>query len=101
MAHDPVRDGGPKNFQPGQILEVTGLTKAGSVHGDVAATALTVAGTGPLPAPLDLSNTNLLKVENERLRVKGAGQVFRIGDEGGLTLMQLMTPFRINTGFAP
>ena len=82
----------PRTFQPGQILEVTGLTKAGSVHGDVTATALTVVGTGPLPAPLDLSNTNLLKVENERLRVKGTGQVFRIGDEGGLTLMQLMTP---------
>jgi len=79
------------NLQPGQILEVTGKTDVGAVHCDIAATALHVVGTGPLPPPLDLSVPNLLTKENERLRVKATGQIFSIGNVGGRPSLQLLT----------
>ncbi len=80
------------NLQPGQILEVTGKTDAGPVHCDIDATALHVVGTGPLPAPVDLSVPNKLTEENERLRVKGTGQIFSIGNAGGRPSLELLTP---------
>jgi len=79
------------NLQQGQIIEVDGRTEVGAVHCDVAATVLRVVGTGPLPAPLDLADTNLLTVDNERLRVKAAGQIFNITETGGRPRLQLAT----------
>src|ERR1700722_10345306 len=80
------------NLQPGQILEVTGKTDVGAIHCDIDATALHVVGTGPLPAPVDLSLPNQLTKENERLRVKGTGQIFSISSVGRRPSLQLLTP---------
>ena len=80
------------NLQPGQILEVTGKTDVGAIHCDIDATALHVVGTGPLPAPVDLSLPNQLTKENERLRVKGIGQIFSISSVGRRPSLQLLTP---------
>ncbi len=85
-------DGTTTNLQPGQILEVTGKTDVGAIHCDIDATALHIVGTGPLPAPIDLSFTNQLTRENERLRVKGAGQIFSISSVGRRPSLQLLTP---------
>lgn len=91
LDHDPARDGGPTNLFPGQIIEVTGVTKVGPVHCDVLATALSVEGTGPLPEPLDLSDTNQLRVANERLRIKANGQVLNVGFANGHPRLQVIT----------
>jgi hypothetical protein len=79
------------NLQAGQILELTGKTEVGAVHCDVDAASLRIVGTAPLPLPLDLSATNLCSVENERLRVRAAGQIFGIGEAGGKPRLQLAT----------
>src|SRR5580700_511974 len=79
------------NLQPGQIIEVKGKTDAGALHADVAAASLRILGTGPLPAPLDLSNTNLLIADSERLLVKASGQIFNISDLGGRPRLHLAT----------
>src|ERR1039458_531915 len=92
VEHNPARDGGPTDLQPGQIVEVAGKTRTGVVHCDVVASALSIVGTGPLPLPLDLSNTNSFNVENERLRVEGTGQVLEVGAGGGRPRLQLVTP---------
>jgi signal transduction histidine kinase/uncharacterized protein YdeI (BOF family) len=86
-----LQDGAVTNLQPGQIIEVTGKTEPGPVHCDVAAGALRVVGTNAVPAPLDLSVTNRLSVENERLRVKATGQVFGVDAIGARPALQLLT----------
>ena len=88
-----VRDPAISNdFQAGQIIELTGKTHAGPVHCDIAAKELRVVGTGAPPEPLDLTVKGHLAVENERLRVKGTGQVFSIGNNGGRPRLHLLTP---------
>jgi signal transduction histidine kinase len=93
-----VPDISATNLQPGRIIEVTGKTAVGAVHCDVAATVLQVLGTGPLPAPLDLSATNLCRVENERLWVKVNGQIFSIGVVGEWPRLQLVTTAGLRLG---
>jgi C4-dicarboxylate-specific signal transduction histidine kinase len=88
---NPTAVGDATNLNAGQIVEVTGKTVAGAVHCDIVCTKLEVVGTGPLPEPLDLSVTNLLSVENERLRVKARGQIFSISEAGGRPRLQLAT----------
>ncbi len=92
VRRDAAGDDTTTNLQPGQILEVTGKTDVGAFHCDIDATALHVVGTGPLPAPIDLSLPNQLTKENERLRVKGTGQIFSIGYVGTRPTLQLLTP---------
>jgi signal transduction histidine kinase len=85
-------NGDSTNLQVGQIIEVTGKTEVGAIHCDIGASAVRIVGAGPLPPPLDLSVTNLLAVENERLRVKATGQIFSIGDVAGRPRLQVATP---------
>jgi signal transduction histidine kinase len=90
VEYAPVKDDPIYPLQPGQVVEVEGVTTRGNVHCNVKGQHLRVVGSEPMPAAAELQSGGELTDKIEGYRVRVSGWVAMVGNLGERFTLELV-----------